>query len=137
MNTAEASMWPQPLPDPDSARFWDAARSGRLSVARCSSCGRWQHPPAEQCRWCAGALAFERISGVGALHSWIVVNRKSVPGPEVPYLIGVVELEEQVGLRLSGLLLCDDPGSLRIDMPVRVKLQRVPGGDFAAPVIVA
>lgn len=130
-----AAMWPQPLPDPDTAGFWESTASGVLAVCRCQDCATWMHPPLERCRRCAGPVEFAPVSGRGALHTWIAVNRQSVPGPTVPYLIGVAELEEDAGIRISGVLRMADGAQPRIGMPVVVGLEPVPGGDYAGPVI--
>lgn len=131
----DAARWPQPLSDPDSAGFWAATAAGELAIARCVACGLWMQPPLERCRACGGEVGFEQVSGAGTLYSWIAVNRQSVPGPKTPYLIGVVELAEQPGIRLSGVLDTDDAPALRAGLPATVGLQPVPGGDFVAPVI--
>jgi uncharacterized OB-fold protein len=127
---------PQPQPDPDSAGFWDATAMGRLAICRCTECRLWMQPPLERCRRCAGPVEFAQVSGTGTLYSWITVNRQSVPGPEVPYHIGVIELDVQPGIRLAGIIEETDPASLRVGMDVRVDLRPLPGGDFVAPVIV-
>lgn len=132
----QPDLWPQPLEDPDSAGFWQAARNGTFAVCRCRDCLLWMQPPLERCRACGGATAFEEASGRGRLHSWVVANRASVPGPEVPYVIGVVEIEEQPGVRFSGLVLDEGPAELRVGAPVTVVLRAVPGGSFFAPCLV-
>lgn len=129
-----ALTWPQPLVDPDSAGFWRSTGEGVLSVCRCQQCRAWMHPPLERCRHCAGPVAFKPVSGQGVLHTWIVVNRKSVPGPEVPYLIGVAELAEDDRIRISGVLR-SGAADVRIGMRVTIALEPVPGGTFVAPVI--
>lgn len=136
-STALAAVWPQPLPDADTAGFWAATAAGSLSICRCTQCGHWTHAPLERCRRCAGPVEFQPVSGRGALHSWIVVHRQSVPGPTVPYLIGLAELDEDPLIRLIGVLRCADPGAVRIGVPVTVELEPVPGGEFVAPVIIA
>ncbi len=128
---------PQPLPDEDTAGFWEATAAGRLSICRCTECGAWMQPPLERCRLCGGPVEFQEVSGAGTLYSWISVNRKSVPGPQVPYQVGVAELEFAPGIRLSGMLVGADPGELWVGMDVRVELRPVEGSTFMAPVLVA
>lgn len=137
MTTTDIAGWPQPLPDPDTAGFWDATATGHLSICRCTECGTWMQPPLERCRRCAGPVEFARVSGTGTLYSWITVNRQSVPGPQVPYQIGIAELDVQPGIRLAGIIENADPARLRVGMHVRVDLRPVPGTDFVAPVIAA
>jgi uncharacterized OB-fold protein len=128
--------WPQPQPDPDTVGFWEAAAAGDLSICRCTECGTWMQPPLERCRRCAGPVEFAKVSGAGTLYSWITVNRQSVPGPQVPYQVGVAELDVAPGIRLSGVIVDADVSQLRVGMDVRVELRPVPGARFAAPAII-
>src|SRR5207302_5168536 len=43
---------PVPLPDEITAGFWDSIRSHRLSLQRCATCSRFNHPPILSCRAC-------------------------------------------------------------------------------------
>ncbi len=128
--------WPQPLPDPESDGFWNATAAGRLALCQCTRCRTFVQPPLERCRRCAGPVEFTEVSGSGTLYSWITVNRQSVPGPAVPYQVGIAELNLQPGIRLAGIIYDADPGQLRVGMDINVELRPVPGSDFVAPVIV-
>ena len=135
-DSKRVATWPQPQPDPDSAGFWDATALGHLAICRCIDCRTWMQPPLERCRQCAGAVEFAQVSGIGTLYSWITVNRQSVPGPEVPYHIGIIELDVAPGIRLAGIIDGADPASLQVGMDARVELRPLSGGSFIAPVIV-
>jgi uncharacterized OB-fold protein len=125
-----------PVPDPDSAGFWESARSGVLTIARCSDCRRWQHPPAEACRHCGGALAFEPVTGLGEVFSFIVVRQATVPGHEAPYVVALVQLAEDAGVRLVGVLrVAQDVAA--VGLAVRVELVRHEGEDLPAIEFVA
>lgn len=134
-DSAAEALWPQPQPDPDTAGFWQATSQGRLAMCRCRICEYWMHPPLERCRRCSGLTDFAAVSRSGTLHSWIGVNRQSVPGQRIPYQIGLAELAEQPGLRLPGIIIAAANNSLRVGMPITIGLQSVPGGEFVAPVI--
>ncbi|MFI6314577.1 Zn-ribbon domain-containing OB-fold protein [Nocardia fusca] len=70
------------------------------------------------------------MSGLGVVRSWTVVYRASLLGfaGEVPYLLVDVELAEQAGLRMIGLLLDGPDTSLREGLPVRVAFEDVAPG---------
>jgi uncharacterized OB-fold protein len=110
---------PEPLPDVDSAGFWDAAKEGRLVISRCATCRSWQHPPQEMCRLCGGPVAFEPVSGKGTIYSFILVRQALVPGHAVPYVVAQVELAEQKGLRMTGVVQ-GDVDAVACDLPVEV-----------------
>ncbi|TQM11346.1 Zn-ribbon domain-containing OB-fold protein [Pseudonocardia kunmingensis] len=130
------SIPPQPVPDPDTAPFWAAAAAGHLALCRCQDCKLWMQPPLDRCRVCAGPTAFEDVTGYGTLYSFIVQHRATVPGylDDLPYTVGLVELDEQSGLRLPGRLVGIDHGEVACGMRVRAELVDLPGGEFRVPV---
>ncbi|HEX3899768.1 MAG TPA: OB-fold domain-containing protein [Mycobacteriales bacterium] len=131
--TASTFSAPMPLPDPETEGFWAATREGRLTISRCQSCRVWQHPPTENCRRCGGASTFEPVSGRGTVYSFIVIRQATVPGRRPPYVVALVELEEQAGLRLSATVLAE-PDAVRVGMPVQALLEPVSDdGEFIAP----
>ena len=115
------NLAPVPVPDPDTAPFWEATAGGTLALCRCVDTGEWFHPPVERSRRTGGPVRFEPVSGRGTVFSYVVVRQQLVPGPQVPYVIAVVELEEQAGLRMTGVLHAD-PAEVAIGMPVRAEL---------------
>jgi uncharacterized OB-fold protein len=127
---------PQPLPDVDSKGFWEATAEGRLALCRCRECGLWLQPPLERCRCCAGATAFEEVAGRGTIYSFIVQRQSSVVGyqDEIPYVVALVELDEQVGLRLPSRIVGVEPEAVAIGMRVQAELVDLPGGDYRVPV---
>lgn len=115
-----------PLPDTraEATRpFWDAAARGELLIPRCAACGAWIWYPREACTDCGGAeLPWTPVSGRGSLFSWAVVRRALVKqfAGEVPYVTGLVALDEDPAVRVVTRLVDCAPEDLRIDMPVRV-----------------
>ncbi len=92
-----AAARPAPQSDRDSAFFWDGLRSQQLRLQHCTPCGRHRFPPLPSCPHCGGVDTEVVVSpGRGALYSWIVVNRAFSQAftDDVPYTIGVVELDE-------------------------------------------
>lgn len=65
----------------------------------------------------------------------MVVRRPSVPGfMEVPYVVALVELPEQPGLRVLARLVDVDADAVEIGMPVSVEFEPLAGGDHHVPV---
>ena len=123
---------PEPVVDPDSAGFWEAASKGTLVISRCQACQFWQHPPQERCRMCGGAVAFEPVSGQGTIYSFILVRQALVPGHVVPYVVAQVELPEQKGLRIVGVVQ-GDVDAVACDLPVEVVFAEPSPGGTRAP----
>ena len=95
------------------------------------------HPPLERCRYCGGPTRFHPVSGRGTIYSFIVVRYAVTPGfaEQLPYNVALVELEEQVGLRLplqAATDITDTP--LNVGDQVVVELEDHPGGTFKVPV---
>ena len=118
---------PVPLPDADSAPFWEAAAQRRLVLQRCAACQTLRHPPRPMCPSC---LSFEDewipASGRGRVWSWVVAHPPVLPAfaERTPYNVIVVELEE--GVRMVGNLTGDQPP--REGMPVQVVFEDVEEG---------
>jgi uncharacterized protein len=129
---------PQPAPDPDSAGFWKATANGQLSLCRCTACGLWMQPPLERCRKCNNVTEYQPIAGTGEVHSFIVQHRGVTVGyiDNVPYVVGIIEFDEQKGLRLPARVVDIAPQDVRVGMRVTARLERLPGGDFVVPVFV-
>lgn len=127
---------PQPAPDADTEQFWKATAEGRLAMCRCQECGLWMMPPLERCRVCAGPTAFEEVAGTGTLYSFIVQHHASVSGytEHLPYAVGLVELDEQPGLRLPTRIVGIDVADIACGMRVQVQFEPLAGGDFITPV---
>jgi uncharacterized OB-fold protein len=130
---------PQPLVDADTAPFWAALREHRLEVSHCSACDRFIQPPAERCPRCRGGTAFRTVSGWGTIHTFIVVRHGAVPGflDSLPYVVALVDIDEQPGVRIPGRLLdvdADHPPA--IGSRVAARFVALDGGDFVVPVFV-
>ncbi len=115
-----------PLPDTDwdaTRAFWAGAERGELLIPRCGGCGVYQWYPAAGCKACGGEqLSWTAVSGRGRLFSWAVVRHGFLKpfAKKVPYVTGLVTLEEAPAVRLvTNLVDCEADG-LKVDMPVRV-----------------
>ena len=117
---------PLPALEPDTKVYWDACREGRLAMLRCRAC-RWiVHPPRPVCSRCrARDVVLEDLSGRATVVTYTVNHQRWMPGLEVPYVIAIVELVEQKGLRLTTNLVNVPPEDVRIGMPVRVLFRKM------------
>ena len=118
---------PLPVPDPDSAPFWEGCRRNLLLIQRCRSCDHAQFPPSSACASCGSHdIAWQEASGTGTVFSWIVV-RHPVPKPvyadKVPYVVALIDLAE--GVRMPSNVIGCAPEDVRADMPVEVTFRRV------------
>ena len=124
---------PAPLITDENEAFWTGGRDGRLMVTRCTDCGYRTHPPTPRCPDCFGEhVGPSEVGGRGRVYSFTVNRREWVPGLEVPYVIAVVELEEQPGLRLLTNVVGCPVDEVAIDM--RVEVEFLQQGEAFLPV---
>jgi hypothetical protein len=126
-------MRPIPALEPRTEAFWKACRAGRLEFTHCVPCDHLIHPSRPICPRCRGRdLDLAAVSGRGRLHSYTINHQPWFPGHEVPYVIGLVELNEQPGLRLMTNVVHCAPERLQIGMPLRVVFENLTD-DVALP----
>lgn len=119
---------PVPVPDEVSAPFWSAAGEHRLVVQRCLACQDLQYPPEFTCQRChADDLSFSEVSGRGRVYSFATVDRAFHAGfaDRLPYVVAMVELEEDPRVRLFTNIVDTDPGEVAVGMPVEVAFEAV------------
>lgn len=126
--TTGATADPRPLPVPDdvSRFYWEGARDGRLLLQRCLRCSKLQYPPDVACVHCqAVELEPAEVGGRGRLWSYTTVERVFHAGfaDAVPYVVALIELEEQDGLRLLTNIVDASPDDLQVGMAVEVTFE--------------
>lgn len=128
---------PRPLPAPDdvSRFFWEAAADHRLVLQRCRSCTKLQYPPEVCCVHCQ-AEQFELVetTGRGVIYSYAAVGRPLHAGfvDAVPYVVVLVELDDQPGLRMLTNLV-DVPAGIQLSCRMRVEVAFEDRGDTTLP----
>jgi uncharacterized OB-fold protein len=88
-------------------RFWQGLSSGRFETTRCEDCGRLTFPPKPFCPHCwSKRISWVPVSGRGKLYSQTVVHAApAVFQDEVPYRVGIVDLDE--GVRIATRVLSE------------------------------
>jgi uncharacterized OB-fold protein len=115
---------PLPVPDEDSAPFWDYCRKGELQAQRCTSCGRLRYPPRPTCPQCGSTdIEWQQLSGRGKVFTYAVSHQAVHPALEgrVPFTTLVVELDE--GVRMTSNLVEGSP-AIEIGTPVEVVFEK-------------
>jgi uncharacterized protein len=124
--TEPAASRPAPriLPQLDDLNrpFWTGGREGKLMILRDRRTGRWVHPPERQ-PLDAYYLKAEPVSGQGSVFTFTVNHHRYHPEVPVPYVIALVELDEQPGLRLPANIVGCAVEDVHIGMRVRVDFE--------------
>jgi uncharacterized OB-fold protein len=121
-----------PAVDDRNRHFWTGGAAGELRFLRCRACGHWIHPPAPICPACLGRqVEPAAVSGRGQVVTFTVNHQPWIPGFDPPYVVAIVELEEQPGLRLTTNVVNCEPDAVKIGMAVRVLFEE--GEDVYIP----
>ena len=129
----------RPLPQPSvlSQEFWDAAADHRLVRPYCDRCQQSFFPPQVCCPLCLESdWRWLESSGRGTLYSFTVVSRAPSDAFTVPYVIGVVDLDE--GFSMMTNIVGIRPENVSIAMDVAVCWEAVEDMVFPvfSPVVV-
>ena len=124
---AESAPRVRPLPQPTlaSAEFWTAGSDGVLRVTRCAACGAYTHPPLPRCRSCrSDRVTMAPVSGRAVVAGFTVNHQQWLADFPPPYVIAVVALEEDDGVRLTTNIVNCAAADVRIGMAVRVLFEK-------------
>jgi uncharacterized protein len=110
-----------PRVTPENEHFWRGGEVGELRFLRCANDGYLVHPPAPLCPRCLSRdLAPHAVSGRATVATYTVNHQPWIPGFDPPYVIAIVQIEEQDDLRLMTNVVNCDLGEVRIGLPVQV-----------------
>jgi uncharacterized protein len=112
-----------PSPNAETQAYWDGARNNELVIQQCQDCQALIHPPAYFCTRCATIiphLGHTTVSGKGSLYSFALHYDNQIKGFEdkTPYILALIELDEQAGLTVYGNVLNAAYEELRLGMPM-------------------
>lgn len=127
VTTSPASTPPKrllPKTDDASRAYWTGGADGQLRIAWCEQCRRFVHPPKPTCRDCDAVLSFAPVSGAGVVFTYTVSHQQFHHDVPTPFVIALVELVEQPGLRLVANIVDCDPEFVHSGMPVHVRFER-------------
>lgn len=105
----------------DSREFWTAGERSELRIYRCDDCGTYIHPPVPVCRNCRSLhVGPQTVSGRGTLVSYTVNHQQWSEQFDGPYVVGLVQIDEQAGVHLTTNIVGCPLAEIRIGMPVAV-----------------
>ena len=104
--------------------LWTGGSDDRLLIAWCAACEKWIQPPAADCPDCSGALVARPVSGRGTVFTYTVNYQPFMPTVPVPYVIAIIELEEQSDLRIATNIVDCESDSVSVGLPVEVRFER-------------
>src|SRR4030088_2349071 len=109
----------------DNEFFWTSGGDGKLRLLRCSQCGYYVHPPAPICPRCfTKTLTPEPVSGRATVATFTIDIHPWIPGFDPPYVIAIVEIDEQPSVRLTTNIVGCPPEDVHIGMAVQVTFEQ-------------
>ncbi len=105
-----------------------AESTSPLLIEHCDDCARWVHPASGECRECGSQLVARPVSGRGTVFTYTVNHHPYNPEIPIPYVIALVELAEQSGLRVAANIVDCEPDSVTSGMPVDIRSELGSGG---------
>jgi len=106
--------------------YWEGARHGALLLQRCRACGWYLHPPDPTCPRCLSD-GFDHVaaSGRGTIFAFTIARQAFHQSfaDHVPYVLALVELEEQAGLRVLSNIIESDHAALADGAPVELTFE--------------
>jgi len=110
---------------PETAFFWTSGEDGKLRFLRCQDCHLFLHPPGPRCPNCLSTnLAPEAVSGRATVATYTINHQPWYPNFDPPYVIAIVEIEEQPSVRLMTNIVGCPPDAVHVDMPVQVVFEQ-------------
>jgi uncharacterized OB-fold protein len=111
--------------------YWTGGADGVLLLPFCLACARWTGPSQRVCGRCAGPLEPRAVSGLGTVFTFTVNQHAFNPAVPTPYVIAIVELDEQPDLRIPATVTDCEPDEVHIGQRVAVRFEAQ--GDVFVP----
>jgi uncharacterized OB-fold protein len=109
----------------DNRHYWTGGADGELRLLRCRSCRYWIHPPVPVCPNCLSKdVAPEATSGRATVATYTVNHQPWYPGFDPPYVVAIVELDDQPSVRVTTNIVGCPVEDVRIGMDVQVVFEQ-------------
>ena len=108
----------------------------KLIGSKCSICGEVVFPQKRRCPNCSSDNVREILIGpAGKLFSFTVMYQQPPVGYKGPVPYGVVKVEMPEGTRITGYCTENDPGKLKVGMPMELIIENLFTDDEGQSVI--
>ncbi|MFT4520759.1 MAG: putative OB-fold protein [Halioglobus sp.] len=115
---------PLPMLTEGNRFYWTSGEDGKLRFKRCTACQNYIHPPVPICDKCLSMeLEVVTVSGRATLVAVTVNHQMWIPSIEPPYVVGIVEIEEQNSVRVTTNIVKCDEADLKIGMALEVEFE--------------
>lgn len=110
-----------PSPTAESRAFWAGGEQGQLLISKCRACQHFFHPPGPVCWRCHSIdVAPQPVSGRATVAAYTVNRQPWIPGLEPPYIVAMVELDDEPDVRLVTNVVDVTPEDMCVGLAVEV-----------------
>jgi len=112
--------------------FFQGLVERKLVLQYCPHCKKYSLTSNRFCPYCLSEVVWKEVSGDGTIYTWTTNYQNSHPAftAEIPYVIGTIQLKENVLFIARILNLKSD--DLKINMPVKVNFWEM-GNTYPIP----
>ena len=124
---------PQPVPQPESDRYWEGLKNEEIWLQRSVATGKYQFYPRSHAVGDPDGdreVEWVRASGTAVLFTFAIAHIAPHPGfaGDVPYITALVKLEEGVIMPTNIVGVDPEPENLQIDMRLKPVFEHHEGG---------
>ncbi len=122
---ASRMTFPLPAVTAETEAFWTGGADGRLHITACNDCDHRIHPPQLICPKCLSRnVEAKPASGKATIATFTINRQPWMPGLAVPYAVGIVDLDDQPGVRITARIIADDVDAVKIGAAVEVGFEQ-------------
>lgn len=122
---SSVALKPVPIPNAETAPYWQGCAAGKLLLQQCSQCDHWQFYARLMCTACSSrAVRWREASGRGVVKSFTIIRRavSAAFEADVPYVVALIALAE--GPTMMANIIDCAVEQVAIDMTVRVTFEQ-------------
>lgn len=109
---------------PENTPFWTGGARGELMIAHCNACDHSIHPPQVVCPRClSDDVAPRAAQGSGTIYARTINRHAWSPEIAVPYVIAVIDLDGEPGVRITARMVDCEPEAVAIGDRVKVRFE--------------
>ncbi len=119
---AETRTIASPEPNPETQKYWDAAKEGKLLIMKCKDTGKpYFYPRARSPFTGSSNVEWVEAAGTGEIYTFSVMKRS-----KIPYCIAYVRLDE--GVTMMTNIVDTDLDKVAIGQKVKVVFKETENG---------
>lgn len=109
---------------PENTPFWTGGQRGELMITHCVACDMAIHPAQMVCPACLSGTTPRAAAGTGTVVARTINRQMWSADMVVPFVLAVIELDGEPGVRITARVVDADVESVRIGDRLEVAFER-------------